>query len=173
MTANAHIAAIEGDGSTSAQTLFADAVARWRAEGVRVVGFIEEPHGLVDRTCTGGILCDVATGARYPIYRETLPEGAVWHIDPDGAQAACAALLPQIAGCDIVVLSKFGKLEAAGAGLPGAFHAAVSAGRPVLTAVSRKHRVAWRRFAPDAVALRASSDVLRGWKEELKAGQAG
>jgi hypothetical protein len=169
MTVTASIAAIEDDSSTRAQTLFADEIARWRAEGVRVVGYVEEPHGLPDRSCSGGVLCDVVTGARYPIYLETLPEGATCHIDAKGAQTACAALLPQIADCDVVVLSKFGKLEAAEGGLGAAFRAAVSAGKPLLTAVSDKHRAAWRSFAPDAVAVSAEPGALRAWRDKVTA----
>jgi hypothetical protein len=166
------VAAIEDGHSTSAQSLFAEEAARWRAEGVRVVGFVEEPHDLPDRACSGGVLRDVVTGARYPIYLETVPEGATCHIDARGAQTACAALLPQIADCDVVVLSKFGKLEAARNGLAEAFRAAITAGKPVLTAVSDKHATAWRAFAPQAVALPSEPGALRDWKDAVTARHA-
>jgi len=61
------------------------------------------------------------------------------------------------------VLSKFGKLEAAGQGLFPAFEAAAAAGKPVLTSVSSKHRDAWRAFAPDADFIQADEAALTEW----------
>jgi hypothetical protein len=52
----------------------------------------------------------------------------------------------KIAECDLVVLSKFGKLEAGGSGLLPVFMAARSLCKPVLTSVSDKHRAAWKNL---------------------------
>jgi hypothetical protein len=65
---------------------------------------------------------------------------------------------------DLVVLSKFGKLEVAGGGLMPAFRAAVAAGKPVVTTVSSLHRETWRAFAPRVVALPATSRALDDWR---------
>ncbi len=72
-------------------------------------------------------------------------------------------MLSQIPDSDVVVLSKFGKLEAAGSGLAPAFAAAIAAGKPVLTTVSDLHRDAWRRLAPDAIGLAADVAAIRDW----------
>lgn len=161
------IAAVVGTDSATIQALFVDAVARWRANGVRVAGMIEEAHGLPNRTCSGGVLRDIASGAPYPIYLETVPENTSCHLDAQGAETACSALLEQIAACDLVVLSKFGKLEAAGGGLTEAFQAARAAGKPVLTTVSDKHREAWGSFAPEAAFLRPDATALQDWWQDL------
>jgi hypothetical protein len=62
---------------------------------------------------------------------------------------ACAAVCGDIAaGCDLVVLSKFGKLEAEnGSGLLAAFVAALESGVPVLTSVSPNRLAQWDAFA--------------------------
>jgi len=60
-------------------------------------------------------------------------------------------------------LSKFGKLEAAGGGLFGAFEAAMAERKPILTTVSDKHLDAWRDFAPAATVLPASAAALQEW----------
>lgn len=159
------IAAIHDDSSTRLQPLFAETAARWRVEGLNVVGLIEEPHGLPGRSCSGGVLRDIASGDLYPIYLDVIPEGTVCHIDVQGAHAACTALTPQIANCDVVLLSKFGKLEAGQGGLTDAFRAAFAAGKPVLTAVSDKHAPAWRAFVPQAASLSPSAEALRAWKD--------
>lgn len=160
---NARIARVEGVDSARVQGLFAQAVDRWRDAGERVAGVIEETHGLAGRTCNAGVLRDVTSGERYSIFLEILPPGKACHIDATGAASAGAAVLSNIATCDLVVLSKFGKLEAGHAGLIGAFEAAVSLNKPLLTTVSEKHRAAWDAFAPQANVLPPSIDAILSW----------
>jgi hypothetical protein len=159
----ARIAAVEGARSATVQALFEQAVGRWRAAGVQVVGLIEETHGLRDRTCNAGVLRDIVSGKSHSIYLEIPPSDTSCHIDAAGADIACATVLKQIELCDLVVLSKFGKLEAASGGLIGAFQAAIAAGKPILTSISDKHLDAWRAFAPTAQTLPANSAALQDW----------
>lgn len=165
---NRTAAVVRTDDATS-QPLIAAAVAGWRASGAKVVGVISEGHGLPDRTCRAGILRDIASGRPYPIYLETAPSHTSCHLDAVGVDAACATILDQIVACDLVVLSKFGKLEAARGGLAPAFEAAIAAGKPVLTTVSEKHRDAWRTFAPGAIELAAEAAALRAWWDAARA----
>jgi hypothetical protein len=72
-------------------------------------------------------------------------------------------------GCDLVVLSKFGKLESQGGGLREAFGAAIEAGIPVLTSVSGKFETAWRNFAaPLAVTVPDDADAIEAWWEAVR-----
>jgi hypothetical protein len=73
-----------------------------------------------------------------------------------------------VAASDIVVLSKFGKLETLGEGLAPAFKAAFSAGKPVLTTVSAKHRDAWRSFAPETTFLSDDDVTILMWWQSLR-----
>ena len=157
------IAIVRGADSATVQTLFEEAVTRWRASDIQVVGLIEEQHGLPDRTCNAGMLRDIVSGEPYSIYLEVPPPNATCHIDATGAENACATVLRQIETCDLVVLSKFGKLEAAGGGLFGAFEAAMAERKPILTTASDKHLDAWRDFAPAAIVLPASAAALQEW----------
>jgi hypothetical protein len=138
-------------------------VERWRASGVQVVGLIEKTHGLAGRTCNAGVLHDIATGSPYPIFREVVLRSDVCHIDVAGAEMASRGVLAQIGTCDLVILSKFGKLEAAKRGLIRVFEAAMTLRRPLLTTVSHRHLTAWREFAPDASTLEARADALTEW----------
>ncbi|WP_333792935.1 DUF2478 domain-containing protein [Hyphomicrobium sp.] len=166
----ARIAAVEGLGSAAAQHLFAIAIDRWRLAGVRVAGLLEETHGAAGRTCSAGKLRDIASGQSHSIYLDTLPAGRICHIDAAGAEEAGAGLLAQIAAADVVVLSKFGKLETErGGGLRHAFEIAMDAGKPLLTAVSERHRAAWRRFAPHAAILPPSAAAIEAWWETVGA----
>lgn len=113
--------------------------------------------------CSAGILRDIASGARHSIYLAVAPTGTSCHLDARGVEAACSSVLGQVQGGDLVVLSKFGKLEALHEGLFPAFEAAIAAGKPVLTTVSSRHREAWQAFAPDAVPIDADKAALTAW----------
>ena len=162
------IAAVRGAASPSVQALFRDMLRSWRASGVQVVGLIEETHGLPARTCNAGVLHDITSGSPYSIFLESVPESKACHIDVVGAETASKALLPQIATSDLVILSKFGKLEAARRGLIGAFEAAITLGKPILTTVSDRHLPAWRTFAPAATVLEASPGAIADWWASIR-----
>lgn len=166
------IASIVGADSTAVQALFASAVADWRASGARVVGVIAESHHLPDRTCAAGALRSIVSGHAFQIYLETAPTGTSCHLDTSGVQAAASEILGEVARCDLVVLSKFGKLEAGRSGLIEVFRAAIAAGKPLLTSVSDKHREAWRVFAPTAIDLPADAPALRDWWREQRTATA-
>ena len=140
------IAVVRGASTAEIETIFRTLVDQWRPH-VHLAGLVAESHGLPDRFCQAGFLRNVATGARFSIFHDLGPGAAACHLDGTGAIAAAAAAQRDIAaGCDLVILSKFGKLEVAGDGLTGAFRAAINARTPLLTSVSPTHDRAWRRF---------------------------
>ena len=109
-----------------------------------MAGLVAESHGLADRHRQAGYLRNLTTGARFSIFHDLGPGVAMCHLDGVGAVAAAAAVRSDIAaGCDLVLLNKFGKLEIAGDGLASAFRAAITAGLPLLTSVSPAHDEAW------------------------------
>lgn len=172
MTATpAPIGTVIGPDSFAIQHLFAAKAAEWRDAGLNVVGLIGEAHALPDRSCTAGLLRDIVTGKSFLMYLETPPAHTSCHLDGEGVESACATLLDQIAESDLVVLSKFGKLEAQGGGLAAAFKAAIAAGVPVLTTVSEKHHEAWWKIAPDAVRMRADKQAIEEWWQAAHAGE--
>lgn len=156
------IAALVGDGAAT-QALLAAIVADWRAAGARIAGVLAETHGLPDRVCGAGFLRDVGSGTPYRIYTDAPESRASCHLDAAGVASACAAVLGQIPQSDLVVLNKFGKLEAMGQGLAPAFAAAVAARKPLLTTISENHVEAWRAFASGAVVLAADKAALQTW----------
>ncbi len=115
------IASIIGADSTAVQALFATVVAEWRASGVRIAGVVAETRDLPDRTCAAGVLRSITSDSVFRIYLEEPPQDTSCHLDALGVGAACAEILDQIAASDLLVLSKLGKLEAAGSGLLPAF----------------------------------------------------
>lgn len=160
-------AALGGADGLMLQALLTAAVAEWKAAGLRVAGVIAEAHNLPNRACSAGFLRDIGSSNTYSMFLETPPAGTSCHLDATGVEGACAAVLGQITDSDVVVLSKFGKLEAAGGGLAPAFAAALAANKPVLTTVSDQHRVACQRLLPDALRLPADTEAIRDWWAEV------
>lgn len=157
------IAAIVGAESAFIQKLLAEAVADWRADGLSICGLVEEAHSLTGRSCSAGLLRNIETGNRFAMYLKEPPAHTSCHLDELGVVGACDSVTGRIAGSDLVVLSKFGKVEAVGSGLFEAFEAAIRLGRPVLTSVAPKHHYAWNRFAPDATFIRPERAALEEW----------
>jgi len=119
------IAVVQGAPSAEVQTLFRAFVERWRPS-VRMAGVIAEEHGLPDRACTAGYLRSLTTGEKFQIFQDLGAGSKGCHLAADGALAAAHAVQRDIAaGCDLVVLSKFGSLERKGSGLGDAFSAAI------------------------------------------------
>jgi hypothetical protein len=163
------IAIVGGADSATVQSLFREAAAHWRTSGLDVVGMIEETHGLSGRVCNAGVLRDVVSGKPFPIFLETIPVGTSCHIDAQGAELASRWLIEQVKASDVVLVSKFGKLEAGGAGLIAVFEAAKSMGKCLLTTVSDKHKDAWETFAPGATVLPASVSAIEAWVDSTRA----
>jgi hypothetical protein len=162
------IAVVQGASNVHIQDIFRALADRWQSE-LRLAGVVAEDHGLPDRFCQAGYLRNLATRARFSIFHDLGPGAAACHLDEIGAGAAAAAVQRDItAGCDLVLLNKFGKLEAAGEGLAGAFRAAIAARLPLLTSVSPAHHEAWRDFADREFAILPADPVaIDLWRRTL------
>ena len=122
------VAVVMGAPSAVIQNLFRELAERWQSD-MRIAGVIEEPHGLADRKCNAGYLRSITNGTLYPIFQDLGPGAEACHLEGAGAISATAAIEQDIAaGCDLVMLSKFGKLETMQRGLWPAFAAAALAG---------------------------------------------
>ncbi len=165
----ARIAAIVGVAGSTRQTLLADFVEKRREQGLRVAGIIEVAQDAEGGACGALSVLDLTTGARISISQNLGSGSTACNLDPGGLVEACAAAQRAIAaGADLVVLSKFGKVEAARGGLCDAFGAAIEAELPIVTTVSPVMRGDWARFAGALSAdVAASADALEQWWSEL------
>jgi len=162
MPTTSNIAVIVNREDLDSQALLSNAAARWREAGTRVVGVLAENNN-VEGACSAGLLRDLSSGRRFSIQLDTPPAGKICHLDATGMEDAGTNLLIQIPAADVVVLSKFGKLEATRKGLWAAFSTAAAAGKPVLTTVSSKHIEAWKAFAPAAAWIEADRASIEQW----------
>jgi hypothetical protein len=162
-------AVVRGTSSAEVQDVFRAMVDRWRPS-VRLAGLIAEDHGLADRTCSAGFLRSIVTTERFSIFNDLGPGSTTCHLDGVGALAAADAVRRDIAaGCDLVVLSKFGKLEAAGEGLVEAFKSVIEAHIPLLTSVSPALEEPWKRLAgPSFTVLHADPNEIDAWWQAIR-----
>lgn len=163
------VGVVRGPSAAQVQELFRGLAERWR-HSVRLAGLIAEEHGLADRACSAGFLRNVATGERFSIFHDLGPGSSVCHLDGTGALSAAESVRRDIgAGCDLVLLNKFGKLEAAGEGLFSAFSAALAAGIPLLTSLSPAFEAAWQKRAGRSfTVLPAGTDEIGAWWEAVR-----
>jgi hypothetical protein len=163
------IAVVQGAPSAGVQEMFRGIVDAWRP-AVRVAGVIEEPHNLPGRRCRSGYLRSIVDGGLYPMFEDLGRGSDACDLAGAGAIDATRAVTRDIAGgCDLVLLSKFGKLEAGGEGLTEAFAAALAAGLPVLTSVSPDYEKVWEKFAaPLFVVLPADPQRIAAWWQALR-----
>ena len=169
------VAVVRGASNIEIQGIFRNLADRWRSD-VRLGGAVAEDHGLPDRVCQAGFLRNLADGARFSIFHDLGRDAAMCHLDGVGAASASEAVERDIAdgSCELILLNKFGKLEAAGDGLAGAFRAALAARLPLLTSVSPAHDGAWRLFADtDFAVLPADPGAIDLWRRASLASAAG
>lgn len=166
---HARIAAVQGASNATIQEIFHTLAERWQAS-IRLAGVLAEPHGLPGRACSAGFLRNIRTGERFAIFQDLGPGSTECHLDGGAMLPATEAVRRDIAaGCDLVLLTKFGKLEIANGGLADAFRAAIEADVPVLTSVSPAHEAAWAKFAaPLYVTLAADPDVIDAWWHSVR-----
>jgi hypothetical protein len=163
------IAVVQGAPGSVIQELFAEFAGRWRIDA-RIAGVLAQSHGLADRACSAGYLDSIGSGERFAMFNDLGEGSTACHLEAAGVLAAAARVKEDIgAGCDLVVLSKFGKLEAAGSGLRDAFAAAVAAEVPVLTSVSPPLETEFQALASSGYSvLPANAAAITAWWNALR-----
>jgi len=143
---SARIVAVQGASGDAIQALLTRLAARWTADGLRVAGAIEASADGARKGSGGTYLRNLGTGTAYAIYQDLGPHSTACCLDGRGFAEACQHVVDDMAACDVVVLSKFGKLEAERGGLLSAFAAAALLDKPVITAVSPTFNAGYRAF---------------------------
>lgn len=163
------IAILAGASSATVQRLLREFAER-HGSSARIVGAVEGPRPDGPASRRSGTIQTICDGRAFPLFQDLGPGSAGCSLDPRSLVLASEVVRSDIAaGCDVVVLSKFGKAEAMdGSGLMPAFVAAIEAGVPVLTSVAPKHADAWENFAaPFFVTLPAEAEAIDRWWESI------
>ncbi|MGE4372922.1 MAG: DUF2478 domain-containing protein [Xanthobacter sp.] len=163
---NITILALQGGSRVQMQGLLRMSAEEMRAVGLCVLGAVEcVTEDMEDQAVR---LLNLASGSVSALHQNLGSGAEGCSLDPERLVNACAEVEASIAARlaaggsaadTVVVLSKFGREEAEGRGLTGAFHAAVAAELPVLTALSPNAAWAWESFAGDMALLVPVTDV--------------
>ena len=161
-------AAILGDGTTDTDALLAQAAAAGRDAGRDVRGLLMRYDGDPSQCACAMLLVDVATGDEYPVSQALGAGSASCRVDPQGfaraSQVLRDALEPPAA---LVVVNRFGNLEADGGGLAAEMLALMAAGVPLLTVVPARHAQAWANFTGGAAVLPARREDVALWLDDV------
>lgn len=142
------IAALRGATSHELQGALSAFAREVQSQGFRVAGVIEESSCGRAGGCKSLSVKDIGSGETIPISQKLGAGSEACNLDPGGLALACGRIEAAInRGVDVVVLSKFGKLEASRSGLCDAFRAAILADIPVVTAVAAPVAQEWDCFA--------------------------
>ena len=156
------IAALQGASSATLQSTLEAFAQRLVGRGLRVAGVIEIACEREGGGCKRLSVRDLVSGEEIPITQELGAGSTACNLDPAGLIAACGRIERAIDfGAEIVILSKFGKLEAARGGFSDAFRAALLADIPVVTAVPAALNDEWERFAPGLKTIEDATEIRR------------
>lgn len=163
------IVAVQGENSSLIQPLLSHLAKSWRARGLIVAGVVEELTHEPENARETALLRDLKSGACFPLKQDLGSGSTSCSLDLASLAAACLSVETAIEqGCDFVIISKFGKMEALGSGLVGAFHAAIAADKPIVTSVSPSLTEAWSGFAnPLAMFVKPDYDAIETWRLAL------
>ncbi|MDP2800669.1 MAG: DUF2478 domain-containing protein [Phreatobacter sp.] len=163
------IAAVPYGPDDDCDALLATFAHEREAAGVKVAGLIQINAG------AGCAELDMelealGTGRRISICQDLGP-GSVnaCRLDPAGLAEAAAALRQALdRPADLVVVNKFGRMEADGGGLIAEIGAAVAAEMPLVIGVPMRFQPAWDAFAGGMdVKLPCTRAALEGWWSRL------
>lgn len=151
------LAVVYADGF-AADRLLAAFGYRLRDNGLAVAGLVQRNLFVRDRIKCDMEVEELASGAVLQLSEDRGPGARGCRLDR-GALSEAAALLMRALDrkLDVLVLNKFGKVEAEGRGLRDAIAAAAALGVPMLVGVPFRNLDQWRAFAGD-LAEECSSD---------------
>lgn len=117
--------------------------------------------------CSDMVLEDLMTGRRVLVSEERGPLAKGCRLDSGALEAVAGLVRASIGpGIDVVIVNKFSKSEAEGAGLRQVIEAAVVAGLPVVVGINASSRVAWDDFAgAETQWLPHEADAIIAWCE--------
>jgi molybdate transport system ATP-binding protein len=142
-----------------------DLVRRGHRLGGIVQRNVKNEHGQRERM----EVIDLMTGREVRICQYLGKQAAACKLNPAGLAEAATLVTRAVAACvELVVVNKFSKQEAAGRGLRAEIADAVTAGLPLLTAVSDTCYGAWMGFTGGfGTTLLCDRRVVEDWWEEM------
>lgn len=159
-----NVAAIVHADHGLADGLLADFAFALKNRGRRV-------RGLVQRFRGGGsgkedaMLVDLGEGTTYPLFQNLGTGSVSCSVDQTSIASASVVLRRALSeNPDLVIVNRFGALEATGGGFATEMLALMSEGIPLLTVVAEPYLFDWRHFTGGAgVPLAPQPEALENW----------
>jgi hypothetical protein len=144
------LAAVIFENGDEADQIVSGFAAALSGAGVRLCGFVQISEENLACDCKDTFVLDLETGTRTKILQDLGKGSKGCRVDTQAiagiAHSVSEALsrVPQL-----LIINRFGKLEAEGMGLRHEIAAAALSGVPTLVAVASRYADAWRLFAGD------------------------
>lgn len=165
-----NIAAIRHDGSVDVDALLWKIAGEQRRRGRLVRGLLMTyPEGGT-QTCAPMVLVDLADGGAYRVSQSLGQGSSACRADTQGFARASGVLRAALRERpDLVVVNRFGSLEAEGGGFAAELLELMAEGLPLLTAVSTRYEAAWTHFTGGAALLAPRPEAVSAWLERVLA----
>lgn len=169
----APLGALIYDDGAEAERLLAECAHLLAQSGSWLGGVVQANTPRPGRRRCDMSLTDLLSGEELPISLDLGDEAAGCRLDPEAFARAGQSLERAIAaGVDLLIVNKFGKLEAQGRGLRPQIAEALLAGIPVLLGVSRLNLDAFLAFAGDGFArIGPDQGAIQSWCAQVVRGR--
>jgi len=162
-------ALVYGKSSRGADALLADFARDQLARGRRLHGLLQHEITPTDGGRPQRRLSDLRSGRLYRLSQDLGPGSQACSLDA-GALAVASEVLREAldARAELVIVNRYGAIEAAGGGFAQEMLALMSNGIPLLTVVSATLLPEWRRFTGQAgLELPVARAPLQAWFEQV------
>lgn len=165
------IAAVVYRPTDQAESFMAAAARALAARGVRLGGVVQHNNRVTEDAPCAMELEDLASGTRFALSQSLGRGSEACRLDPEALARAAVVLRGAIeADAELLIVNKFGGLEAGGGGLRAEMGLAALAGIPLLTAVGERYLAEWDTFTGGAaVTLPLDVDAIVAWWSALPA----
>jgi nucleoside-triphosphatase THEP1 len=166
----AAVAAIHHDGSGHIDAALAGFAAQQRQAGRCVLGLLMRQR-VGDASCQSAmVLTDIETGEAYGVSQALGSGSNACSADPQAFARASRVLHDALERQpDLVIINRYGSLEAENGGFVAELLALLAQGIPVLTVVSTRHLDAWHRFVGEAPLLPSIPAAWAAWLDAVLA----
>lgn len=163
------ICVVAYDGTQPPDAALAQAARRLGAIGVKVGGLLQSGEAGDGARCAVLFLEDLGTGRRIQLFEARGAGARGCRLDACGLAEAAVWLREAVESKpDVLFVNRFGRQESQGRGLLDEIGAAVTAGIPVVVAVSAACLPAWRAFAGgESTLVPADADRIVAWALEV------
>ncbi len=142
-----HIGYVSQAGRGASDAILADVVTLLTAQGLRLAGTVQSTAERADRAQCDMDVQVLPDGPSFRISQDLGNHAKGCRLDPGALEQAVAAATARLDGADLLIVNKFGKLEAEGRGFCALIAEALGLGIPVLVGVNGLNLAAFQQFS--------------------------